>query len=90
MGDLERRLRDLESRTPPTPRGRLGSVTGAEIRALEKHIKRLESGEVGAAPSPEVDVARSVEPDEETAAVVRKIAWLEELERASEGRTRWT
>jgi hypothetical protein len=80
MGDLEKRLRDLESRTPPPPRARLGHVSGAEIRALEAHIRRLEAGwdEVG-------PVIKSVEPDEETAAVVRKIEWLEESA-AREGR----
>jgi hypothetical protein len=81
MGDLEKRLRGLEARTPPPPGVRLGHVSGAEIRALAEHIERLEAGwdEVG----PIVEI---VEPDEETAAVVRKIEWLEELERAREGR----
>jgi hypothetical protein len=87
MGDLERRLRDLESRTPPPPRARLGHVSGAEIRALEAHIRRLESGAGLTSSAP---VIKSVEPDEATAAVVRQIERIEELERASEGRTRWT
>jgi hypothetical protein len=90
MGDLEKRLRDLESRTPPPPRARLGHVSGAEIRALEAQIRSLERGEVGAAPSPEATAAKRKEPDEATAAIVRKISWLEELERASEGGVRWT
>ena len=87
MERMKRRLESLESRTPPPPRARLGHVTLAELRSLEAYIRRLETGadEVGTAP-----VIKSVEPDEETAAVVRKIEWLEELERASEGRTRWT
>ncbi len=81
MGDLEKRLERLEVRTPPPPGVRLGHVTGDEIRRLEEHIRRLERGwdEVG-------PVIKIVEPDSETAAVVRKIAWLEELERAREGR----
>ncbi len=87
MGDLERRLRDLESRTPPPPRARLGHVSGAEIRALEAQIRRLESGADEALTSP---VIKSVEPDNETAAVVREIERIERIERASEGRTRWT
>jgi hypothetical protein len=77
MGDLEKRLRGLEARTPPPPRARPGHVSGAEIRALEEHIRRLERGwdEVG-------PVIKIVEPDEETAAVVRKIERLERLDQA--------
>jgi hypothetical protein len=89
MGDLEKRLERLESRTPPPPRGRLGGVL-AEIRALEKHIKRLERGEADTAPSPAVDVAASVAPDDELAAVVRKLEWLERLDHAPQGGERWT
>jgi hypothetical protein len=87
MGDLEKRLRNLEGRTPPPPRARLGHVSGADLRRLEEHIKRLESGAGLTSSAP---VVESVAPDEATAAIVRKIEWLEELERASEGRTRWT
>jgi hypothetical protein len=83
MGDLEKRLRNLEGRTPPPPRARLGHVGGAEIRALEAHIRRRERGEVGAAP-----VIKSVEPDNETAAVVREIERIERLDHAPEG-PRW-
>jgi hypothetical protein len=81
MGDLEKRLERLEVRKPPSSRVRLGHVSGAEIRALEEHITRLERGWDEVSP-----VIKIVEPDSETAAVVRKIAWLEELERAREGR----
>jgi hypothetical protein len=87
MGDLERRLRDLESRTPPPPRARPGHVSGAEIRALEAHIRLLESGAGEALTSP---VIKSVEPDNETAAVVREIERLERLAQAPEGGKRWT
>jgi hypothetical protein len=87
MGSLERRLESLEARTPPPPRARPGRVALADLRALEAHIRRLESGAAPTSPAP---VIKIVEPDEETAAVVRKIEWLEELERAREGRTRWT
>jgi plasmid replication initiation protein len=82
MGDLEKRLERLEVRTPPPPGVRRGHVSGAEIRRLEEYVKRLESGadEVGPAP-----VIKSAAPDEETAAVVRKIEWLEESA-AREGR----
>ncbi len=87
MEHIARRLARLEARTPPPPRARLGHVSGAEIRALEAHIRRLESGADEALTSP---VIKSVEPDNETAAVVRKIEWLERIERASEGGVRWT
>ncbi len=90
MGDLERRLGRLEGRTPPPRRGRLGHVTGDEIRALEKQIRLLEAGADEALASPEATAAKRKEPDQETAAVVRKIEWLERLEQARERRTRWT
>ncbi len=90
MGDLERRLDQLEAHTPPPARARPGHVTGAEIRSLEAKIRRLESGAGEALTSPEVDVARSVEPDNETAAVVREIERIERLDHAPEGRPRWT
>jgi hypothetical protein len=86
MGDLEKRLGRLEARTPPSSRVRPGRVSLDEIRCLESKIKRLERGEADNAPSPEADVAASVAPDDELAAVVRKLEWLEELERAREGR----
>ncbi len=86
MGDLEKRLRNLEARTPPPPRGRLGHVTGAELRALEKHIKRLETGAGEVRPAP---VIKSVEPDNETAAVVREIERIERLDHARDEGTRW-
>ncbi len=88
MERLTNRLARLEARTPPPPRARLGSVTLADLWRLEEHIKRLETG--AGRTSPEAPVIKSVEPDAELAAVVRKIEWLEELERASEGRSRWT
>ena len=88
MERIANRLARLEARTPPPPpRARPGRVTLADLRRLEEHIKRLESGAGRTSSAP---VVESVEPDEETAAIVRKIEWLEELERASEGRTRWT
>ena len=87
MGDLEKRLRNLEGRAAPPPRARPGSVTLADLRALETHIKRLESGAGRTSSAP---VVESVEPDEETAAIVRKIEWLERLEQARERRTRGT
>ncbi len=90
MEHIARRLARLEARTPPTARARLGGVTGAEIRSLEAHIRLLEAGADEALTSPEASAAKRKEPDEATAAIVRKIEWLEELERASEGRTRWT
>jgi hypothetical protein len=86
MGDLEKRLRNLEGRTPPRPRARPGRVTLADLRRLEEHIKRLESGAGLTSSAP---VIKSVEPDKETAAVVREIARLERLDHAPEGRTRW-
>ncbi len=90
MERMKSRLGRLEARTPPPPRGRLGHVTGAEIRSLEAQIRLLEAGADEALTSPEAPAAKRKEPDQETAAIVRKIEWLEELERASEGRTRWT
>jgi hypothetical protein len=93
MERLKKRLEQLEARESPTPKAtwpRPGSVTGAEIRRLEAEIGRLERGEVGAAPSPEVDVAASVAPDDELAAVARKLEWLERLDHAPQGGERWT
>jgi hypothetical protein len=89
MERMKSRLERLESRTPPPPRARLGSVTLAELRALEKQIRRLETGagEVGIAP--EADAVKSVAPDDELAAVVREIERLERLDHAREGSTRW-
>jgi hypothetical protein len=88
MGDLEKRLRNLEGRTPPRPRGRLGHVTGADLRRLEEYIEGLESGAGEVRPAP---VIKSAAPDEETAAVVREIERIERLEQAREGgTTRWT
>jgi len=86
MGDLEKRLRNLEGRTPPRPRARLGHVSGAEIRSLEAEIRRLERGEVGAAP--EADVAERLEPAAEVAAVLRELDRLERIDQATEG-PRW-
>ena len=79
MERIANRLERLEARTPPPAPVRPGSVTLADLRRLEEHIKRLESGAVLASPAP---VIKSVEPDEETAAVVRKIAWLERQDQA--------
>ncbi len=93
MERIKKRLEQLEAHTPPTARARPGHVTGADLRRLEEHIKRLESGagEVGTAP--EAPVIKSVEPDNELAAVVRELEWLEELERAggeaTKGGRRW-
>lgn len=87
MESIANRLERLESRTPPPPRVRLGHVTGDEIRRLEEHIRRLERGwdEVG-------PVIKIVEPNSETAAVVRKIERLERLEQdinRENGGKRW-
>ncbi len=87
MGDIANRLERLEARTPSPDPVRSGRVTLAELRALEEHIRRLESGAGLTSSAP---VIKSVEPDEETAAVVREIQRIERIERASEGRTRWT
>ena len=85
MGDIANRLERLEARTPPPAPVRPGGVTLADLRRLEEHIKRLESGAVLASPAP---VIKSVEPDEEIAAVVREIERLERLE-TQEGSKRW-
>ncbi len=85
MERIANRLARLEARLPPPPRARIGSVTLAELRSLEACIKRLEAGEVGAAP-----VIKSAAPDAETAAVVRELERLELLDHAPEGRPRWT
>ncbi len=87
MERMKRRLEQLEARTPPPTRARPGHVTGADLRRLEEHIKRLESG---AGPTSSAPVVTSVAPDEETAAVVREIERIERLEQAREGSTRWT
>jgi hypothetical protein len=86
MERMKRRLESLEARTPPQPRTRPGRVTGADLRRLEEHIKRLESGEGLTSSAP---VIRSVEPDDRVAAVVREIERLERIERAREGGERW-
>jgi hypothetical protein len=52
----------------------------AELRALEEHIRRLEAG---ADEARSVPVIKSVEPDEEIAAVVREIERLERIEQAN-------
>jgi len=85
VGDIANRLERLEARTPPPAPVRPGGVTLADLRRLEEHIKRLESGAVLASPAP---VIKSVEPDEEIAAVVREIERLERLE-TQEGSKRW-
>jgi hypothetical protein len=90
MERIANRLARLERRTPPPTRARLGSVTLDEIRRLEAEIRRLERGEADTAPSPAVDVAASVAPDDELAAVVRKLEWLERLDHAPQGGERWT
>jgi hypothetical protein len=82
MGDIASRLERLEARTPPPARARPGSVTLAELRSLEAHIRRLESG---ADEARSVPVIKSVEPDEEIAAVVRELERLELLDHAREG-----
>ena len=79
MERMKRRLEQLEARTPPPAPVRPGSVTLADLRRLEAHIKRLESGAVLASPAP---VIKSVEPNEETVAVVREIERLELLDQA--------
>jgi len=86
MGDLEKRLERLESRTPPPPRARLGHVTGDDLRRLEAQIRRLEAGEVR--PAPEADVAERLEPAAEVAAVLRELDRLERIDQATEG-PRW-
>ena len=80
MGDIANRLERLEARTPPPAPVRPGSVTLVDLRRLEEHIKRLESGAVLASSAP---VIKSVEPDEETVAVVREIERLELLDQAN-------
>ncbi len=86
MGDIERRLESLEARTPPPAPVRPGGVTLADLRRLEEHIKRLESGAGEARTAP---VIKIVEPDEEIAVVVREIERLELLDHAREEGTRW-
>ncbi len=86
MERMKRRLESLEARTPPPTRGRPGGVTLADLRRLEEHIKRLESG---AGPTSSAPVIKSVEPDDRVAAVVREIERLERIERAREGGERW-
>jgi hypothetical protein len=90
MERIANRLARLEADTPPPTRARPGSVTLDEIRRLEAEIRRLERGEADNAPSPDADVARSVAPDDELAAVVRKLEWLERLDHAPQGGERWT
>ncbi len=90
MERIANRLARLEARTPPLPRARPGSVTLAELRALEGQIRRQEAGAGEVWSAPEAPVIKSAEPDNELAAVVRKIEWLERLDHAPEGRTRWT
>jgi hypothetical protein len=62
----------------------------AEIRSLEAQIRRLETGAGEARTAPETAVVKSVAPDAELAAVVRKIEWLERQDHAPEGGKRWT
>jgi hypothetical protein len=54
----------------------------AELRSLEAHIKRQEAGADEVRSAPEAPVMKSVEPDEEIAAVVREIERLELLDQA--------
>ncbi len=80
MERMKRRLEQLEARTPPPAPVRPGSVTLVELRSLEAHIRRLESGAGLTSSAP---VIKSVEPDNELAAVVREIERLERLEQAN-------
>jgi hypothetical protein len=80
MERMKRRLEQLEARTPPPAPVRPGSVTLVELRSLEAHIRRLESGAGRTSSAP---VTKSVEPDNELAAVVREIERLERLEQAN-------
>jgi phosphate uptake regulator len=88
MESIGRRLERLESRLPPPPRGRLGHVTGAEIRRLEAQIRRQERGQDEVGPAPEADVAERLEPAAEVAAVLRELDRLERIDQATEG-PRW-
>jgi len=80
MERIANRLARLEARTPPPAPARPGSVTLVELRALETHIKRLESGAGRTSSAP---VIKSVEPDDRAAAVVREIERLELLDQAN-------
>ncbi len=80
MERIANRLARLEARTPPPAPVRPGSVTLVELRSLEAHIKRLESG---AGPTSSAPVVTSVAPDDELAAVVREIERLELLDQVN-------
>ncbi len=82
MGDIANRLERLEARTPPPDPVRPGRVTLAELRALEEHIRRLETGADEVRTAPEAPVVKGVEPDDEIAGVVREIERLERLDQA--------
>lgn len=83
MERMKSRLGRLEARAlPPPDPVRPGRVTQGELRALEARIRRQEAGADEVRTAPEAPVVESVEPDEETAAVVRTIEWLESLDQA--------
>jgi len=86
MERMKRRLERLEARTPSPAPVRPGSVTLVDLRALEARIRRQEAG---AGPTSSAPVIKSVEPGEETAAVVRELERLELLDHAREGSPRW-
>lgn len=78
---IRRRLERLEARTPPPAPVRPGSVTLDEIRALEEHIRRLESGTDEVRTAPEADYfLEEPELDHEIVAILRQIELLEEME----------